>query len=319
MECQQYFTQVGALSVELTTIHLPLQSDVDLGGAIHHAADHIYPMSEHLGVYPKKGPSRAGYPTGKSENSFSRKGGPNKKVFGLDPSVEEIDSVVLHDLHWWTSDRDLVELCAQLGVVIVEKDILFMEHKVNGKSKGQAVLDCHSKENSLKVNEWLQCNAFQGKKVISTLAASTMGNPFHPNNQDLPAPRPLSSAIHNTMGQPTNSHGGVNFNRVNKSLRISHQAGLGNGRPMNPKQNVNLQPSQANHRPQMPLQAHNQINLASLPLPNQSMMMGMFPMDPSIPWPVPVDFPLSEYSAFTSGPHLSGPGYLMNGRLHTGV
>lgn len=111
------------------------------------------------------------------------------------------------------------------------------------------------------------------------------------------------------MGQPTNSHGGVNFNRVNKSLRISHQAGLGNGRPMNPKQNVNLQPSQANHRPQMPLQAHNQINLASLPLPNQSMMMGMFPMgewqcrraipydlvDPSIPWPVPVDFPLSEY------------------------
>lgn len=46
MECQQYFTQVGALSVELTTIHLPLQSDVDLGGAIHHAADHIYPMSE---------------------------------------------------------------------------------------------------------------------------------------------------------------------------------------------------------------------------------------------------------------------------------
>lgn len=233
--------------------------------------------------------------------------------------MEEIDSVVLHDLHWWTSDRDLVELCAQLGVVIVEKDILFMEHKVNGKSKGQAVLDCHSKENSLKVNGWLQCNAFQGKKVISTLAASTMGNPFHPNNQDFPAPRPLSSAIHNTMGQPTNSHGGVNFNRVNKSLRISHQAGLGNGRPMNPKQNVNLQPSQANHRPQMPLQAHNQINLASLPLPNQSMMMGMFPMDPSIPWPVPVDFPLSEYSAFTSGPHLSGPGYLMNGRLHTGV
>lgn len=111
------------------------------------------------------------------------------------------------------------------------------------------------------------------------------------------------------MGQPTNSHGGVNFNRVNKSLRISHQAGLGNGRPMDVRQNVNLQPSQANHQPQMPLQAHNQINMASLPLPNQSMMMGMFPMgewlrmraiphdlvDPSVSWPTPMDFPLPEY------------------------
>lgn len=28
-------------------------------------------------------------------------------------------------------------------------------------------------------------SAFQGKKVISTLAASIMGNPFHPNNQGL--------------------------------------------------------------------------------------------------------------------------------------
>lgn len=32
-----------------------------------------------------------------------------------------------------------MELCAQLGVVIEEKDILFMEHKVNGKSKGLVV------------------------------------------------------------------------------------------------------------------------------------------------------------------------------------
>lgn len=29
-------------------------------------------------------------------------------------------------------------------------------------------------------------SAFQGKKVISTLAASITGNPFHPNNQGLP-------------------------------------------------------------------------------------------------------------------------------------
>lgn len=32
-----------------------------------------------------------------------------------------------------------MELCAQLGVAIAEKDVLFMEHKVNGKSKGLVV------------------------------------------------------------------------------------------------------------------------------------------------------------------------------------
>lgn len=81
---------------------------------------------------------------------------------------------------------------------------------------------------------------------------------------------------------------------------------------MNPRQNVNLQPSRASHQSQMPPQVHNQINTASLPLSNQ--MMGMFPMgellwlctkasphdlvDPSIAWPIPIDFPLPEYGEF---------------------
>lgn len=46
MDYQQYFSQVGALSMELTIIHSSLQSEVDLGGAIHHAADHTYPLYE---------------------------------------------------------------------------------------------------------------------------------------------------------------------------------------------------------------------------------------------------------------------------------
>lgn len=134
-------------------------------------------------------------------------------------------------VHKWTSDRDLVELCSQLGVVIAEKDILFMEHKVNGKSKGLvvsfpgfhpgwliAVVSQASGDElpwqggffegerlvAMQVSSyvWLYTHsffflenlrivtnnpnsAFQGKKVISTLAASIMGNPFHPNNQGL--------------------------------------------------------------------------------------------------------------------------------------
>lgn len=49
MEHQQYFSQVGALSLEnvfLTTVRLPLQSEVDLGGAIYHGPHHTYPQYE---------------------------------------------------------------------------------------------------------------------------------------------------------------------------------------------------------------------------------------------------------------------------------
>ncbi|WVO13925.1 hypothetical protein L204_101550 [Cryptococcus depauperatus] len=244
-----------------------------------------------------KGFHRSSNPDRMSEmNTTSKKIINGKKVFGLDPSVEEIDSVVFHDLHWWTADRDLIGLSAHLGITIEEKDIIFMEHKVNGKSKGQAVINCHSKPNAWKLHEWLHHNTFQGKKITSTLAASILGSPFHPNNQDFPAPRPLSSAIHNTMGQPTNSHGGVNFNRVNKSLRVTNQSGLGNGRPPQPRQNTQVQIQQSSQQAQPHLQNQHPFNLVGFPQPGQNMMMGMYPMDPTFAWLPATDFSMSDYS-----------------------
>ncbi|ODN98500.1 hypothetical protein L198_03745 [Cryptococcus wingfieldii CBS 7118] len=220
----------------------------------------------------------------------------SKRVFGLDPGVEEIDSVVFHDLHWWTADRDIIQLLEHLNITITDKDIMFMEHKVNGKSKGQCVVDCHSKDQALVVYGWMQSNVFQGKAVLTTLAASILGNPFHPNNQDLPAPRPLSSAIHHTMNQATNSHGGVNFNRVNKTLRMN-QAGLGNGHPSGIKHghHSHIQPQ---HTPQQAHQHPHQFGMAGYPSPGQALMMGMFPMDPNVmPWSPQAEY-LSDYSEF---------------------
>ncbi|WWD15978.1 hypothetical protein CI109_100402 [Kwoniella shandongensis] len=187
----------------------------------------------------------------------------SKKFLGLDPSADEVDSVVIHDVHWWTNDADVVMLCEQIGFQIDNKDVLFMEHKVNGKSKGQAVINCHSKDNAIKLNNWFHLHTFQGKKIPSALASSALGNPLHPSNQDFPTVRPLSTALHSAVHHPTNSHGGVNFNRVAKTSRVGmHPANLGMGFPPN-----------------------RGYTSGGYGAPNtQGMMMGTLPMDPAIAW-----------------------------------
>ncbi|WVR05198.1 hypothetical protein IAU60_002210 [Kwoniella sp. DSM 27419] len=158
---------------------------------------------------------------------------PGRKIASLDPSSDDIDSVVVHDLHWWTNDQDLASLCHDLRIKVELGDIHFLEHKVNGKSKGQAAIKCESKEDALKLHQHLQTQLFQGKKVSSALASSVVGNPLLPANQDFPAVRPLSTAIHSTIRHPTNAHGGVNFNRVRPSSRSAIHANLGVGLPSN--------------------------------------------------------------------------------------
>ncbi|KAK8869748.1 hypothetical protein IAR55_000316 [Kwoniella newhampshirensis] len=211
----------------------------------------------------------------------------SKKFLGLEPGANEVDSVVVHDAHWWTNDADLVSLCAQLGIKIDFKDVLFMEHKVNGKSKGQAVINCHSKDNAVKLNNWFHLHAFQGKKFPSALASSALGNPLHPSNQEFPTVRPLSTALHSAVHHPTNSHGGVNFNRVAKSSRVGmHQANLGMGHP--------------------PQRGYTSGGYAG-PGTN-GFMMGMLPMDPAIAWSSrQIDYthlnygPYSQSQPFTGG------------------
>ncbi|GAA5866288.1 hypothetical protein JCM3774_006603 [Rhodotorula dairenensis] len=106
-------------------------------------------------------------------------------------------ALFLGELHWWTSDRDVVELTQLAGVHgVAVKDVSFAEHKVNGKSKGVCYVECHSTDNAQRVKNYVENNEFQMKKMTATLAPGGTGTapfrtlPKEPSRVGNPPPVP---------------------------------------------------------------------------------------------------------------------------------
>ncbi|KAL3466720.1 hypothetical protein BJX64DRAFT_215367 [Aspergillus heterothallicus] len=128
-------------------------------------------------------------------------------------------ALLLSELHWWTTDDDIRSWVRDASCEDELKDVTFSEHKVNGKSKGQAFLEFTSLPAASATKHQIESLAItgqNGRKYIVNYA-SPQPNPF----RTLPKDNPMRKDNNRPMA------GGYNSPAPNTSFGMNNMGGGG--------------------------------------------------------------------------------------------
>lgn len=126
-------------------------------------------------------------------------------------------ALFLSDLHWWVNDDDIRGWANQSQCEDELQDITFSEHKVNGKSKGQAYVLLKSPQAATAVKQRIE--SFGEGQQYSKKFSVNYTNPFTNPFKTLPKDGPMRNANNNRSGSGGYGNAGGMGNQ---------QAGFGN-------------------------------------------------------------------------------------------
>ncbi|KAK4181216.1 hypothetical protein QBC36DRAFT_370253, partial [Triangularia setosa] len=155
------------------------------------------------------------------KQGIKRKEGEGSDERPVDPGATT--ALLINELNWWTTDDDIRGWARQAQCECELKDITFSEHKVNGKSKGQAYVEFTSQQAATAVKHRIDSLANEPSQPASKRPTAIYNNPSFNPFRTLPKDTP------NRGGAPRDGQGGgrppVGPNHNDQQRPNSYQGG----------------------------------------------------------------------------------------------
>ncbi|KAK4162485.1 putative rrm domain-containing protein [Cladorrhinum sp. PSN259] len=140
--------------------------------------------------YQESGDDRSYGQDDKQASPAPKQGIKRKEACDAEPEPGATTALLISELNWWNTDDDIRGWAAKAGFEDDVKDITFSEHKVNGKSKGQAYLTFNTQQAATAVKSVIEEQGSSsnqpGQKRHNVIYSSPAHNPFRTLPKETP-------------------------------------------------------------------------------------------------------------------------------------